>query len=221
MKRVDPVVATTQTPTPILNNEMASYEEVDFYTLDSFHKCFYDVSTCNNGVVLSRKLPPDKVKVKLLATTAYLMTLIICILIPTTNYNGVPVFWSSSVKAGTQFPSFDVLQESHVYDVPHFYPSSGCGNDVDGFLLTYNSSDLDETDWDYFRCDSLIPAVLDVLINVWTNGLDLMYPPSSPSLTWMNTPVENDQMIPNCIQSSQFSQDVRPGNLYRSSLTLD
>ena len=98
MKIVDPVVATTQTPTPVLNNEMASYEEVDFYTLDSFHKCFYDVSTCNNGVVLSRKLPPDKVKVKLLATTAYLMTLIMCILIPATSYNGVPaVLRTSSV----------------------------------------------------------------------------------------------------------------------------
>ena len=78
---------------------MASYEDVDFSTLDSFHKYFYDDSVCNNGVVLSRKLPPDKVKVRLLATTTYLMTLIICILIPTTNYNGIPVLCLSSAKA--------------------------------------------------------------------------------------------------------------------------
>ena len=129
------------------------------YTLDSFHKYFYDVSICNNGVVLSRKLPPDKVKVRLLATTTYLMTLIICILFPATIYNGVPVLWLSSAKAmsaGIQFPSFAVLQISHVNDVTkkmlpgdHFCSSSGCGNDVDELPFKYNSSGLDVDHWDH------------------------------------------------------------------------
>ena len=68
---------------------MASYEDVDFPTLDSFHKPFYDGSMCNRDVVLSEKLPPDKVKVRLLNTAAYLVTFI-CILI-STFFNNDPV----------------------------------------------------------------------------------------------------------------------------------
>ena len=149
--------------------------------MDSFHKCFYDVSTCNNGVVLSRKLPPDKVKVKLLATTAYLMTLIMCILIPATSYNGVPAVLRTSSDGV-------IPEEMSTCDTFHSYTMSP-------------------------SCHHHFP------FKPWTSGLDLMYPPSRPSLTWMITPVENDQMIPNCIQSSQFSQDVRPSSRCRSSLT--
>ena len=68
------------------------------YTLDSFHKYFYDDSMCGNDVLLDRKLPPDNVKVRLLATAAYMVTLIICILIPAAVCGGVPVFWPSTTN---------------------------------------------------------------------------------------------------------------------------
>ena len=60
------------------------------------------------------------------------------------HYMFFHVFWSSSanpvpeMSANIQFPSFAVLQNSHVNDVnkkmlpgDHFCSSSGCGNDVD------------------------------------------------------------------------------------------
>ena len=126
------------------------------YTLDSFHKPFYDGSMCNRDVVLSEKLPPDKVKIRLLTTAAYLVTFIICIMIPTTNCNGVPMFWSSTANhvpetsAEIMFQSFAVIQ-SHSYDVPHLCSSLGCNNDVDEFLLTYGSGGLDIDPWDHSK----------------------------------------------------------------------
>ena len=68
------------------------------YTMDAFHIPFNGDSICNRDEVLSEKLPPDKVKVKLLTTAAYMVTIIMCILIPATSYNGVPaVLRTSSV----------------------------------------------------------------------------------------------------------------------------
>ena len=53
--------------------------------MDTFHNSSSDDSISSNDVN-KRKFPPDKMS--FLAATPYLMTLIICILFPTTFYNG-------------------------------------------------------------------------------------------------------------------------------------
>ena len=60
---------------------MASHEDVEFSNVDAFHKCFYDDSICNNDVVLSRKLTPDKAKISFLGTGKYLGKFILWFLI--------------------------------------------------------------------------------------------------------------------------------------------
>ena len=124
-----------------------------YYTLDTFHKPFNGDSICNRDEVLSEKLPPDKLKVRLLTAEAYLVTFVMCILFPATICNGIPVFCSSSVNPipetseNFQFQSSDVLRVPHLNDVPSkIFPE-------DYFCLIY-------------------PTVQALLIENWTNVLD-------------------------------------------------
>ena len=88
----------------------------------------------------------------------------------------------------------------------------------------YNSSDLGAANWNYSgplsaRCNTLVPAVQDVLVDEWTSSLDLLNPPSRSPPTQMITTVDDDQRFPNYIQASKRSQDVRPSSRCQNSLT--
>ena len=183
MKRasVDPVVINS-----VLHNKMPAQKS---YTLDAFHIPFNRDSICNSGMVLSDKLPPDQLKVRLLNTAAYLVTFI-CIMISTTNCNGVLLFCSSAVKPVPetseifQFPNSDVLQVPYLNDVPNkIFPE-------DYFCLIY-------------------PTVQAILIENWTNDLDWnsseLLQDWTSQLDWLGPP-------------SKLSKDVRPGSRCRSSL---
>ena len=129
MKRVDLVVMNTQTPTPVLHNEMAHHKS---YDVASFHTCSSNNSVRSNG--LTKKIPPDK---SFLAARHHLMLIFIYFLVilfcsgdpiqisvtedhlrvpedsfytfaESEQYMFFPVIWSS-YAADIQFPSFDVL----------------------------------------------------------------------------------------------------------------
>ena len=166
MKRVDPVVTTIQTPTPVLQNEMASHKS---YAMDSFHNCSSDDLVSSNGLT-KKKLPPDK---SFLAAGPYLMQIVIWFLV-LSFYNGyyIHIFVTEDLLKVPKDSFYIFAESDHYIFFPVFWPSNT------------NLVPEDMSTCDKFHSYAMSPSCTHHFhFKHWTNSLDLLYPPSRSQLT--------------------------------------